>query len=161
MEEVFLRKKYVVRLSKDERDRLGALIKKGKAAAYKIKHANILLKTDEEGPAWIDKRIAEAFGCHVQTVKNVRQRFVTEGLERALGRKKQSRPSRRRILDGEKEARLITIACSEPPGGRTRWTLQMLADELERLQVVVSISDQTVRRALKKTNFSLTGGSAG
>ena len=154
-------KKYIVRLSGEERDWLQAFVSKGKAAAYKIKHANILLKADADGPGWTDKRIAEAFGCHVGTVANVRQRFVTQGLQRSLERKKQCRPSRRRKLDGEKEARLIAIACSEPPEGRARWTLQMLADELVRLQVVDSISDQTVRRTLKKTNFSLTGRSAG
>ena len=154
-------KKYIVRLSEEERDFLQAFVRKGKAAAYKIKHANILLKADADGLAWTDTRIAEAFGGHVKTVRNVRQRFVTQGLQRALGRKKQSRPSRRRKLDGEKEARLIAIACSDPPEGRARWTLQMLADELVRLDVVDSISDQTVRRTLKKTNFSLTGGSVG
>lgn len=154
-------KKYIVRLSEEERNSLKAMVSKGKGAAYKIKHANILLKADADGPAWIDRRIADAFGCHVKTVANVRQRFVTQGLERALGRKKQSRPSRKRKLDGEKEARLIATACSEPPEGHTRWTLQMLSDELVRLEVVESISPQTVSRTLKKTNFSLTDGSAG
>lgn len=154
-------KKYIVRLSEEERQRLRGLISKGKAAAYKIKHANILLKADADGPGWKDERIAKAFGCHVQTVENVRCRCVLEGLEAALERKKQARPSRERKLDGEGEARLIAVACSEPPEGRDRWTLQMLADELVRLEVVDSISYQTVRRALKKTNFSRTANSAG
>jgi len=154
-------KKYIVRLTGEERERLQSLISKGEGAAYKIKHANILLKADADGSGWTDKRIADAFGCHVQTVENVRRRCVTEGLERALGRKKQLRPSRQRKLDGEGEARLIAIACSQPPEGHDRWTLQMLADELVSLEVVDSISDQTVRRTLKKTSFSLTDRSAG
>jgi transposase len=156
-----MNKKYIVRLTDAERERLQALVTKGKAAAYKIKHANILLKGDADGPAWMDKQIAEAFGCHVHTVENVRKRCVLQGLDAALERKKQARPSRERKLDGEGEARLIALACSEPPEGRDRWTLQLLADELVRLEVVDSISAQTVRRTLKKTNFSLTVRSAG
>ena len=154
-------KKYIVRLSGEERVRLQALISKGEAAAYKIRHANILLTADADGPSWKDERIAKAFGCHVHTVENVRSRFVLQGLEAALGRKKQACPSRERKLDGEGEARLIAVACSEPPEGRDRWTLELLADELVRLEVVDSISLQTVRRTLKKTNFSRTGNSAG
>lgn len=149
-------KKYVVRLSEAERQQLGALLTKGKAAAYKIKHANILLKADADGPAWSDQRIAEAFRCHVRTVENVRRRCVLEGLEAALERKKQARPPRQRKLDGEGEARLIAVACSPPPEGRARWTLKMLADRLVELDVVDSISDQTVRRTLKKTKSSRT-----
>ena len=154
-------KKYIVRLSEEERRRLRALISKGKAAAYKIKHANILLKADADGPRWLDERIAKAFACHVNSVENVRRRCVLEGLEAALERKKQARPSRQRKLDGEGEARLIALACSEPPEGRDRWTLELLANELVRLKVVDSISSQTVRRTLKKTNSGLTDKSAG
>jgi len=154
-------KKYIIRLTQAEREQLGALVKKGKAAAYRIKHANILLKADADGPAWIDKRIAEAFGCHVRTVENVRRRCVLEGLEAALERNKQARPRRERKLDGEGEARLIALACSEPPEGRDRWTLQLLADQLVRLEVVNSISAQTVRRTLKKTNSNPTASNAG
>lgn len=154
-------KKYIVRLSEQERQWLGGFVSKGKAAAYKIKHANMLLKADADGPGWIDERIAEAFGCCVSTVENVRRRCVLQGLQAALERKKQVRPSRQPKLDGEGEARLIALACSEPPEGRDRWTLQMLADELVCLKVVDSISGQTVRRTLKKTNFSLTARSAG
>ena len=156
-----MNKKYIARLTGVERQQLQALVTKGKGAAYKIKHANILLKADADGPAWVDKRIAEAFGCHAHTVENVRRRCVLEGLETALERKKQARPPRERKLDGEGEARLIAVACSEPPEGRDRWTLQMLADELVRLEVVDSIAVQTVRRTLKKTNFNRTVRSAG
>jgi len=154
-------KRYIVRLTEAERERLRALTSKGKAAAYRIRHANILLKADADGPAWTDKRIAEAVGCHVRTVENVRCRCVREGLEGALERKEQANPRRERKLDGEGEARLIALACSEPPPPRDRWTLHLLADELVRLEVVESISPQTVRRTLKKTNCSHTGRSVG
>lgn len=154
-------RKYVVRLSSEEREALEILVEKGKTQAYRIKHANILLAVDADGPDWSDEEAAEAFGCHVNTVANVRQRFVEQGLEAALERKKQKSPSRERILDGEKEARLIALACSAPPEGRSRWTLQLLADKLVALEIVQSISDQTVRRTLKKTNSSLTCVSAG
>ena len=154
-------RKYVVRLGCNEREALELLVKKGKTQAYRIKHANILLAVDADGCEWSDEEAAEAFGCHVNTVSNVRQRFVEQGLEAALERKKQDSPSRERILDGEKEARLIALACSAPPEGRSKWTLQLLADKLVVLKVVESISDQTVRRTLKKTNSSLTCASAG
>jgi len=109
-------KKYVVRLTEQERGDLRSLVKKGKAAAYKIRHANILLAAGADGPTWTDTRIAEAFPCHPRTVENVRRRFVLEGLEAALERKKQARPSRARKLDGEGEARLI----ARPTCGRDR-----------------------------------------
>jgi len=153
--------KYVVRLDSDEREALELLVKKGKTQAYRIKHANLLLAVDRDGSDWSDEQAAEAFGCHVNTVSNVRQRFVEQGLEAAVERKKQKSPSRERILDGEKEARLIALACSQPPAGRSKWTLQLLADKLVTLEVVESISDQTVRRTLKKTNSSRTCVSAG
>lgn len=156
-----MNKKYVVRLTEGERQELGVMVRKGRAAAYKIRHANILLKADADGPGWTDERIAEAFGCHPHTVENVRRRFVLEGLEAAIVRRRQKKLSRERKLDGEGEAHLIAIACSEPPDGRDRWTLQLLAGELVRLEVVDSISDQTVRRTLKKTRSSRTLKSAG
>ncbi len=154
-------KKYVVRLTDGEREELGAMVKKGRAAAYKIRHANILLKADADGPAWTDARIAEAFCCHPRTVENVRRRCVLSGIEAAIVRKRQKKLSRERKLDGEGEARLISLACSEPPDGRDRWTLELLADQLVRLKVVDSICDQTVRRTLKKTRSSRTLRSAG
>lgn len=147
-----MRKRYVVRLTSEERADLEAMVSKGKMAAYRIKHANILLAADVEGPGWVDQRIAEAFSCHARTVENIRRRFVLEGLTAALKRKEQIRPSRERTLDGDGEARLIALPCSEPPDGRDRWTLKLLAEALIRLEVVDSISDQTVRRTLKKTN---------
>lgn len=156
-----MNKKYVVRLTAEERGQLDALVKRGKGQAFKIKHANILLVVDADGPAWLDEEAAEAFSCHLGTVKNVRQRFVEGGLERALERKPQAKPSRERSLDGRGEARLIALACSQAPHGRSRWTLKLLADKLVELEVVEAISDQTVRRTLKKTSCSLTGVTVG
>lgn len=146
-----MNKKYVVRLRGDERTQLHDMVTKGKAQAYRIKHANILLKADADGPAWKDEAIAEAFCCHKGTVEGIRKRFVMAGLDAALGRKPRDMPPRQRILDGEKEARLIALSCSQPPEGRCRWTLELLADTLVELKVVERISYQTVRRCLKKT----------
>ena len=146
-------KKYKVTLTAEERQHLSALIAVGKAAAMKLAHARILLKADaaDGGPAWPDERIAQAVEVGGATVERVRQRFVEQGLEAALVRKKQDRPSRERKRDGRAEARLIALACSAPPEGRTEWTMQLLADKLVELRVVEAVSDETVRRALKKT----------
>src|SRR5947209_803506 len=145
-------KKYKVTLTAEERKSLQELIT-SKGAAKKLIHARILLKADAapDGPAWTDDRIAEAVEVNLRTVERVRQRFVEQGLEAALVRKKQDRPSRQRKLDGDGEARLIALACSAPPQGRSDWTLQLLADQLVQLHVVDSISDETVRQVLKKT----------
>lgn len=145
-----MNKKYIVRLSSDERRQLKELVRKGKSAAYKVRHANILLSVDMEGPGWSDKQSAVAFHCSPNTVRNVRQRLVEEGLEAALNRKKQSYPSRKRLLDGVGEARLIALGCSRPPENHNRWTLKLLADKMVELEIVESISEQTVRRVLKK-----------
>jgi transposase len=148
--------KYKVTLTAEERRQLRDLVRAGKAAAKKLTHARILLKADAAagGPAWPDERIADALDVSAATVGRVRQRFVEEGLEAALVRKKQDRPSRERKLDGRAEARLIALACSEPPDGRAAWTLQLLADKLVELKVVDSVCDETVRRVLKKTRSS-------
>ena len=150
------KKKYLVTLTAEERQQLQDLIAAGKAAARKLAHARILLKADqaEGGPAWPDGPIAEALEVSVATVERVRQRFVEQGLEAALGRKPQDRPGRPRKLDGAAEARLIALACSPPPAGRDAWTLKLLADQLVELEVVGAVSDETVRRALKKTRSS-------
>lgn len=147
-----MNKKYIVRLSGEERKNLSELTSKGKAAAYKIKHANILLKADADGPAWKDEQIASCFSVHVNTVIAIRQRFVERGLETAINRKRQDYPSRKRIIDGEKEARLIALRCSEPPEGYAKWTLKLLADKAVELEIADSVSYETVRKALKKTN---------
>jgi transposase len=149
-----MQKKYIVDLTSQERKYLQQLVKKGKVAGYKIRHAQILLKTDQgtHGPAWPDQQLAEAFGTHEATVRRLRQRFVEEGLESALQRKKRQNYTRK--LDGDAEAHLIAIACSQPPKGRNRWTLRLLADRVVELAVVESVSHMTVSRTLKKTNLS-------
>ena len=149
-------KKYKVTLTPEERQQLRELISAGKAPAKKLAHARILLKADAApgGPAWADARIAEAAEVSVATVERVRQRFVEQGFEAALVRKTQGRPSRERKLDGAAEARLVAVACSGPPDGRACWTMQLLADRLVELEVVESVSDETVRRTLKKTRSS-------
>jgi transposase len=149
-------KRYKVTLTDTERQQLQELIAAGKAAAKKLTHARILLKADAAagGPAWTDERIAEALDVSTDTIGRVRQRFVEQGLEAALVRKKQDRPSRPRKLDGRAEARLIALACSQPPQGRNEWTMQLLADKLVELEVVDTVSDETVRRLLKKTRSS-------
>jgi transposase len=156
-----MNKKYVVRLTAEERKQLESLVGKGKAPAHRIKHANILLSVDADGPAWMDQDAARVFRCHESTVRNVRQRCVEEGLEAALERKHQESPPRKPILDGHGQARLVALACSTPPNGRGRWTLNLLADRLVELKIVPSISDQTVRRALKKTTCGRIFGSNG
>ncbi len=149
-----MNKRYIVRLTEGERAALGQWVSKGKAAARKRTHAQVLLKADagEHGPAWTDEQIVEAFELGSRTVQSIRKRFVEEGLDAAIERKKQCRPSRQRVLDGEKEAKLVAICCSEAPEGRTRWTLRMLGDELVRLEIVDSISYETIRQTLKKTS---------
>ena len=147
-----MNKKYVVRLTQEEREQLKRLVSKGKTAAYKIKHANILLKADADGEKWTDEQIVSAFNVHVNTVINVRQRFVEQGLEAALNRKKREKPPREKLLDGEKEARLIALSCGEPPTGCAHWTLRLLAGKLVELEIVENISHETVRQTLKKTS---------
>lgn len=142
-------KAYVVRLSGEERTMLESITKKGKGA-NRLRHAQVLLSVDADGPDWTDKQAAQAYGFHANTVANIRRRCVEQGLEAALERKKQEMPSRARKLDGDAEARLITLACSAAPEGRASWTLRLLADELVALQVVDEISYETVRRVLKK-----------
>jgi transposase len=147
-------KKYLVTLTPEERPQLHKLVSAGKRSARTLTRARILLQADQAdgGPAWEDARIVQALGCGLRTVERVRQRFVEEGLDAALTHKPQERPSRERRLDGAAEARLIALACSKPPEGRARWTLKLLADKLVELEVVESVSDETVRRVLKKTN---------
>jgi transposase len=148
-----MEKKYVVTLAEDERQTLQEMVSRGKAAARKLMHARILLRADasEGGPAWDDAQIAEGLEVGRATVERVRQQFVEEGFEAALERRRPNRLYRRK-LDGDAEARLIAVACSPAPAGRSRWTLRLLADRLVALEVVDSVSYQTVRRTLKKTS---------
>lgn len=147
-------KRYVVRLEAEERNRLEQLVCKGKAAALRIRHANILLAVDEsEGGAKLkDREAAAAFGVAVRSIEWLRQRHVEEGLDAALERKKQVRPSVESMFDGEKEARLIALACGPKPEGRVRWTLELLAERVVSLQIVERCSPQTIMRTLKKTS---------
>lgn len=147
-----MNKRYVVRLSDAERAYLEALASKGKANARKIVHAQILMSVDAAGLNWTDEAASKAFRVHTNTVCTIRERFVLDGLEAALVRKKQCRPSNEPKLDGAGEARLTALACSAAPEGRVRWTLHLLANKLVELKVVDSISHETVRRALKKTS---------
>src|SRR3954453_3277862 len=147
-------KKYLVTLTPEERQHLGQLPSAGKRSARTLTRARILLKANQAdgGPAREDAAIVEALGCGHRTVERVRQRFVEQGLDAALSHKPQDRPTRPRKFDGAAEARLMALACSQPPKGRGRWTLKLQADRLVELEVAESVSDETVRRALKKTS---------
>jgi len=150
-------KRYIVRLSNEEREQLAELLGRKVLAAQKRKRAQVLLKADAsvDGPAWTDRRIAEACDVTRVTVENLRKSYVLEGLEATIERKKQCRPSRQPVLDGAKEARLVALCCGTVPAGHGRWTLRLLADKLVELKVVESVCHETVRQALKKTNCSL------
>jgi len=143
-------KKYIVRLSDEERGVCQEIIKKHKGSSQKARRAQILLKADADGLGWPDTKIAEAYNCREQTIENVRKRLVTEGFELALEGKKRQSPPTPPKLDGEGEAKLIAMRLGKPPAGYGHWTLQLLADELVALEVVDSISHETVRKTLKK-----------
>jgi hypothetical protein len=146
-----MNKKYIVRLSDEERGVCQEIVKRLKGTSEKVKRAQILLKADADGPAWPDAKIAEAFDCRVQTVESLRKRLVTEGFEAAVERKVRATPPTACKLDGEGEAKLIAMRLGKPPAGYGRWSLQLLADELVVLEVVDSICPETVRKTLKKT----------
>ena len=150
-----MKHKYIVTLTEEERQELQGLVQKGKTQGYRIKHAQILLKLDEipENQGWTYDKIKEAYRATPHTICQIAKRFVTGGVEAALGRKEQV--NRHKKVDGRVEAHIIAIACSEAPEGRERWTLRLIADELVRLGVVDSISDTAVMETLKKTNLSL------
>ena len=147
-------KRWIVRLEGEERPRLEQMVRGGKAAAYRIRHANVRLAVDESpsGPRLTDAEVARALGITTRSIERVRRRFVEQGLEACLARKKQERPSAEPIFDGKKEAKLIALACGPPPEGRTRWTMELLADRVVALRIVEHCSDETVRRTLKKTS---------
>jgi Homeodomain-like domain len=147
-------KKYTVQLESEERSRLEQLVRIGKTAAYRIRHANILLAVDEseDGAKMKDADAARALNVSVRSIESLRQRLVEQGLDAALERKKRLRPSVEKMFDGEKEARLIAIACGPKPAGRTRWTMELLADQVVALNIVERCSPQTVMRVLKKTS---------
>ncbi len=150
------RKIYVVELSKEEREQLQALISKGKSAAKTILKARILLKADQGrlGEGWSDRRIYEALDSNVSMITRVRRQLVEEGLAAVLARKKRAHPPIQPIFDGEAQARLIALACSEPPAGHARWSIRLLADKVVELEIVERAHFNTVGRALKKTASS-------
>jgi hypothetical protein len=149
--EVAMNKKYIVRLTDEERTICEATIKKETGRSQKLRRATILLKADADGPAWDDAKISEAVGCRTRTVENVRQAFVLEGFESALARKKRATPPTPKLLDGAGEAKLIAMRLGKPPAGYGHWTLRLLADQMVELELVESISPETVRQTLKKT----------
>ena len=151
-----MKKLYTVRLVPQERERLHDLVHKGRVAAHKRRHAQVLLLVDqgEHGPGHPDRVAGERVEMHPRTVEKIRQRCVLEGLDAALERRKRSR-DRSRVLDGEAEAQLVAIACSQPPEGCARWTLHLLAEEMGKRRIVASVSHETVRKVLKKRRQTL------
>lgn len=147
-----MNKRYVVRLSEEERVQLREIVRKGRASAQKIARANVLLKVDADGENWRDHEAAKAFGLSENAVAKIRARYVERGLDAALDRKRQELPSRKPKLDGADQARVIAVACGDPPEGRARWTLRLLAGRIVELELAESISHETVRQILKKTN---------
>jgi len=156
-------KRYVVRLSGEERLQLEALLRKGKSPAQRLLKARILLKADasEAGDGWSDGQIIAALETSASMVYRVRKQLVEEGLEAVLSRKQRATPGVARIFDGETEAKLIALACSEPPKGRARWTLRLLENKVVELGIVDRASDSTIGRTLKKTRFNPIAGNAG
>lgn len=148
--EVAMNKKYIVRLTNAERAICETTIKTETGKSEKLRRATILLKADADGPAWDDTKISEAVGCRTRTVENVRQAFVVEGFEAALARKKRAMSPTPKLLDGAAEVKLIAMRLGKPPAGFGHWTLRLLADQLVELEVVESISPETVRQTLKK-----------
>ena len=150
-------KKYIVRLSTEERDQLRKLLTGGRGSVRMFTRARILLKADQssDGPSWSDEKISEAFDVTIITVQRIREQLVKEGFDAVLSRREYRLTKPRRKIDGDLEAHLIALACSKAPEGRSRWTLRLLADTFVELGFVGGISRETVRRTLKKTNLSL------
>ncbi|MEO6436866.1 MAG: helix-turn-helix domain-containing protein [Tepidisphaeraceae bacterium] len=144
-------KKYIVRLTDEERESLGLVVRKLKGTSQKVRRAQVLLKADADGPGWTDARIADAFDCRTKTVENIRERFVVEGFNVTLDGQKRAKPPREKRLDGEQEAAVIAMRLGSPPPGFSNWTLRLLADRVVALEIVDSISYETVRRTLKNT----------
>lgn len=145
-------KKYVVRLSIEEKCILEEVIQKLKGGSQKSIRARILLQADANGPNWSDEKIAEAYGCQVRTIEYVRKRLVTEGFEVALSGKRPSKPPREKLLSGEQEAQLIAMRLGAPPVGYGSWTLKLLKNQMIELEIVDTISHETIRQTLKKTD---------
>jgi len=146
-----MQKKYVVRLTGEERETLRSVIQKLSGSSQKVRRAQVLLKADADGPGWTDSRIADAFGCRINTVEKIRQRLVMDGFAIALNGKKRETPPRQKLLDGEQEAQVIALRLGEPPAGFANWSLRLLAEKVVELSIVESVSYETVRQTLKKT----------
>jgi len=146
-----MQKKYIVRLSDQEREELNQVVKKLSGTSQKVKRAQILLKADADGPAWTDARIADAFGCRTKTIENIRQRLVENGFRETLDGKKRTVPPTPKILDGEQEARVIATRLGPPPKGYANWSLRLLARKVVELEIVDTVSYATLCRMLKKT----------
>jgi Homeodomain-like domain len=144
-------KKYIVRLTDEERETLRRVIKRLKGSSQKVRRAQILLKADADGPNWTDKQIAEAFDCRTKTVENIRQRLVLEGFTVALEGKQPAAPSRSPVFDGEQQAKVIALRLGPPPKGFANWSLRLLAEKVVELEIVESVSHETIRQTLKKT----------
>ena len=145
-----MQKTYIVRLAEREREVLLEVIRKLKGTSQKVRRAQILLKADADGPVWIDTRIAEAFSCRCETVERIRRRFVESGFQETLDGKKRAHPPTEKLLDGEQEAKIIATRLGPPPTGYANWSLRLLARTVVVLEIVESISYETVRRLLKK-----------
>ncbi len=146
-----MEKKYIVRLTDEERGVLKAVVKKLKGSSEKVRRAQVLLAADADGLNWTDRKIAAAYTCRTKTVENIRQRLVTEGFDIALNGKKRESPPRRKALDGEQEAKVIALRLGQPPEGFANWSLRLLAEHVVELGIVDSISHETLRKTLKKT----------
>ena len=146
-----MEKKYLVRLTDEERETLRSVVKKLSGSSQKVRRAQVLLKADADGPNWTDKRIADAFSCRTKTVENLRQRLVTEGFDVVLNGKKRETPPRDNRLDGEQEAKVIALRLGTPPKGFANWSLRLLAEKVVELEIVDSVCHETVRQTLKKT----------
>jgi DNA-directed RNA polymerase sigma subunit (sigma70/sigma32) len=146
-----MNKKYIVRLNDAERERLNQVVKKFSGSSQKVRRAQILLKSDAAGPSWTDQQIADAFGCRIKTVENIRQRLVEFGFTQTLDGKMRSEPARPKCLTGDEEARIIATRLGKPPAGYANWTLRLLADKVVELQIAPKVSHETIRQTLKKT----------
>lgn len=146
-----MKKKYIVRLTTEEREILREVIRKLKGTSQRVRRAQILLKADADGPAWTDDEIAEAFSCWSRTVESIRERFVRQGFQETLEGKTREEPPTPKLLTGEQEAQVIATRLGAPPKGYANWSLRLLANKVVELQIVDSISYETVRQTLKKT----------
>ena len=143
-------KKYIVRLNDEDRSSLQDIVKKLNGRYQKVRRAQILLKTDADGPNWKDEKIAEAFSCRTRTIQNIRKQFVLEGLDAAMNRKKRITPPTPNKFNGKQEAQIIAMRLSPPPKGFANWTLRLLASKVVELEITDSVSPETLRKVLKK-----------